>query len=181
MRLEPAGLPDLFIVRAAPLSDPRGSFARVYCRQVFADAGIDFVPEQMSVATNRSAHTLRGMHWQAGDAAERKLVRVTRGAVHDVVVDLRERSPTWLRWIAVRLEAGSLDALLVPPGCAHGYLTLEDDCELMYAMDRPQNPAAARGLRWDDPTIGIGWPQEPKVVSARDQSWPRFDPAVDRP
>jgi dTDP-4-dehydrorhamnose 3,5-epimerase len=174
MKLEQTSLEGLVLVRPAELTDERGLFARVYCREGFGAAGVRFAPMQMSVSYNRLAGTLRGMHWQAAPWAETKLVRVTRGSVYDVAVDLRPGSPTRLHWLGTRLDADSRVAVLIPAGFAHGFVTLEDGSEVLYAMDAPHAPDAARGARWDDPALGIRWPVTPRIVSERDRSWPAF-------
>jgi dTDP-4-dehydrorhamnose 3,5-epimerase len=172
MRLEETSLEGLRLIRPAALTDERGLFARVYCREVFAAAGICFAPVQMSVSYNRLKGTLRGMHWQVAPCAETKLVRVTRGSIYDVAVDLRPDSPTRLHWFGTGLDADSRVAVLIPAGFAHGFVTLEDGSEVLYAMDAPHAPEAARGARWDDPAFGIDWPLPPRIVSERDRGWP---------
>lgn len=159
-------------IEAEPIHDQRGFFARIYCPQEFASAGIDFMSTQVNLSRNVSIHTLRGMHWQTEPYAEAKLVRVVSGAIHDVVVDLRPDSPSFRHWIARRLDAESANALFVPQGCAHGFLTLEPWTDVLYQMSRPFVAGYARGFRWDDPAIGIIWPMQPAVVSAADVAWP---------
>lgn len=175
MILEPTPLPDLTLVRPDERHDERGFFARVWCRETAAEAGVCFEPAQVSVSFNRRAGTLRGLHWQEPPHAETKLVRATRGRAFDVAVDLRPGSPTRGRWHAVELSADNHLALLIPPGFAHGFLTLEDGTELLYAIDAPYVPAAARGARWDDPAFAIRWPGAPAVVAERDLAWPAFE------
>jgi dTDP-4-dehydrorhamnose 3,5-epimerase len=169
------------IFRATPLEgvleilperarDDRGAFFRAFCADEFARAGIAFAPVQISVSENAQKHTLRGMHWQAAPHAERKLIRCVRGAVHDVALDLRTGTH-----VALTLSAEVGNAIFIPAGCAHGFLSLTDDAALEYMMDVPFAPAAARGLRWNDPRFGIAWPAAPAVISARDANWPDFD------
>ena len=122
----------------------------------------------------RRRGTLRGMHYQEAPHTEVKLIRCTRGAVHDVVVDLRPDSPTHRRWMGVELSARNGRTLYAPEGCAHGYLTLEDDTELLYFASDVYAPAAARGVRYDDPAFGIAWPGRIELVSAQDRSWPDY-------
>lgn len=172
MIFEPTHLPGLLIVRPQHHQDRRGSFARLWCADAFAAAGLDFVPRQISASFNRAAGTLRGLHWQAPLYAETKLVRATRGCVWDVAVDLRADSPTCNAWFALELDPDSHRALLIPPGFAHGFITLTGDAELLYAIDAPYVPEAARGARYDDPAFGIAWPRSPAVISDRDLSWP---------
>ncbi len=155
-------------------SDPRGAFFRSFCVEEFARAGIAFRPVQASFSENLRRHTLRGMHWQAAPHEEVKLVRCVRGAVHDVALDIRRGSATRGRHVALTLSAEAGNAILVPAGCAHGFLTLTDHAVLEYMMDVPFAPGVARGLRWNDPAFAIPWPAEPAVISDRDAAWPDF-------
>jgi len=151
--------------------DSRGAFFRSYCVETFARNGIDFRPVQISFSENLRRHTLRGMHWQAAPHEEVKLIRCVRGAVHDVALDIRAGSATHGRHVAVELSAEAGNAILIPAGCAHGFLTLTDDAVLEYMMDVPFAPDFGRGLRWNDPAFAIPWPAEPAVISDRDASW----------
>ncbi len=161
------------LIDAEPVVDERGWFARTFCAREFAEQGLRASFVQAGSARNRAALTLRGMHWQDAPCAEAKLVRCVAGAVHDVVVDMRAGSPTRLRWEAFRLAAGDHRTLHVPEGCAHGYLTLVPDTELHYLMSAPHAPELARGVRWNDPVIGIAWPHvEGLVMSSRDATLP---------
>jgi dTDP-4-dehydrorhamnose 3,5-epimerase len=174
MRFEPTAIPGVVEIHATPAGDDRGAFLRTWCRESFAAAGIDFAPSQISLSENRALHTLRGMHWQAAPAEERKLIRCVRGAVHDVALDLRDGSPTRLRSVGVVLSAAARNAIFIPAGCAHGFLTLTEDAVLEYMIDAPYAPEQARGVRWDDPAFGIAWPAAPAVIGARDRAWPDF-------
>jgi dTDP-4-dehydrorhamnose 3,5-epimerase len=166
-------LAGVVVVEADPAVDERGTFARTYCRDEFAAQGIDFVPVQISRSTNRRAGTLRGLHFQAPPRPEAKLVACTRGAAFDVAVDLRDGSPTYGRWTAVELRGETARSLFVPAGCAHGFQTLEDGTELMYLISEAYDPDLQRGIRWDDPAIGITWPTaEERVISPRDEQLP---------
>lgn len=153
-------------------ADERGSFRRLWCREAFAARGLraDFVQQNASVSLRRG--TLRGLHYQAAPHGEIKLVGCVRGRVFDVLVDLRAGSPTYRRWYGTELSAANQRVLYVPEGCAHGYLTLDDDCEVQYPVTAPYHPGSERGVRWDDPAIGIVWPIAPVVLSAKDQAWP---------
>jgi dTDP-4-dehydrorhamnose 3,5-epimerase len=162
----------VYEIEAEPRHDERGFFARIYCPDEFAASGVDFRSTQINLSRNTAPFTLRGMHWQDPPFAEAKLVRATAGAAHDVVVDLRRDSPTFRRWIARRLDAKLANALYIPEGCAHGFLTLEPETDLLYQMSRPFVPGQARGMRFDDPGIGIAWPAAPAVVSEADLAWP---------
>lgn len=173
------------ILRQSPISgavvidlqahaDERGHFARTFDAKVFAAAGLANHVEQCSTSFNRLAGTLRGMHHQLSPHAESKLVRCTRGSVYDVIVDLRLASPSHRTWFGTTLDAAGGSSLFVPAGCAHGFLTLEDDSEVLYQIDAAYVPGASDGVRWDDPAFGIEWPSEPVVISERDRSWPSF-------
>jgi dTDP-4-dehydrorhamnose 3,5-epimerase len=152
--------------------DERGFFARTWCADEFGAAGLPVTLVQCSISWNQQRHTLRGMHWQAAPHGEGKLVRVTRGAILDVIVDLRPESSTYLEHVAVVLDQENRRALFVPPGCAHGFLTLSTGTEVLYQMDRAYVPEAARGARWDDPAFAIAWGVQPAVISERDRSYP---------
>lgn len=175
MIFEPTKLFGLFVVRVEKHPDPRGFFARLWCEQEFAAAGVAFRPSQISLSSNRCAGTLRGLHWQAGAHAETKLVRATRGRIFDVAVDLRPGSETLGRWFGLDLDAADQTALLIPAGFAHGFVTITDNAEVTYLIDVPFVPDAARGARYDDPAFGIAWPVAPRVISSRDLEWPTFD------
>jgi dTDP-4-dehydrorhamnose 3,5-epimerase len=168
-------LPGAYEILPERARDDRGDFFRSFCEAEFAAAGIAFRPVQASISENPRRHTLRGMHWQAPPSEERKLIRCIRGAVHDVALDLRAASATRLRHVAVTLSAAAGNAIFIPAGCAHGFLTLTDDAALEYMMDVPFAPGLGRGARWDDPRFGIAWPAPPAVISPRDAAWPDFD------
>ncbi|MBK8174416.1 MAG: dTDP-4-dehydrorhamnose 3,5-epimerase family protein [Rhodospirillales bacterium] len=156
------------------MEDERGWFTRVYCRQALADAGIDFVPSQISVSHNHCAGTVRGMHYQLPPAEERKLIRCIAGRVYDVVVDVRRTSSTHQRWVAVELDVDTGNALFVPAGVAHGFFALSDHARLEYMIDVPYAAEHAHGVRWNDPALAISWPGEPAVISERDRAWPDY-------
>ena len=156
------------------IHDERGVFARTFCRQTFIDAGLALPSEQCSISFNEHARTLRGMHYQAAPFEEVKLVRCTRGRIFDVALDLRPDSPTYLRWAGVELSAESHEALYVPSGCAHGFLTLEPHSEVFYQISPSFEAGAGRGVRFDDPAFGIAWPGQVKVVSERDRAFADF-------
>jgi dTDP-4-dehydrorhamnose 3,5-epimerase len=165
-------LPGVLVVVPDLVEDERGAFARTFSRDEFAEHGLDPDVAQSSVSVNHRRHTLRGMHFQTGTDEESKLVRCTSGRMFDVAVDVREGSPTYLRWFGVELSAANRWALAIPRGFAHGFLTLEDTTEITYQISTPYRPDAARGLRWNDPAVGIRWPAEPDVLSSRDASYP---------
>jgi dTDP-4-dehydrorhamnose 3,5-epimerase len=153
-------------------SDDRGGFARLVDADVFARAGLPSHFLQHSLSTNVHRGTLRGLHLQAEPHAESKLVRCVRGSVFDVVADVRPGSATFGAWAGVDLREGDGKALFVPPGCAHGFQTLEADSHVLYLIDQPYEPAAAGGVRWDDPTLAVRWPLPPGPMSERDLSLP---------
>ncbi len=168
----PTPLAGAYAVELERLEDERGFFARSFCRDEFRSRGLASVVAQCNVSWNRQRGTLRGLHFQAAPHEEAKLVRCTRGAIWDVIVDLREGSPTRLRWHALELTAENRTALYVPEGLAHGFQTLSDDAEVLYQMSVPYHAELARGVRWDDPRIGIRWPLADPILSARDRAYP---------
>jgi len=172
MQLLDTEVAGVHVVTNEPAADERGLFARTFSRADFARWGLETDVEECSTSFNERALTLRGMHHQVGDAAEAKLVRCTRGRVFDVAVDLRPDSPTYLKWAGVELSADDRRALYVPKGCAHGFLTLEDASEVYYQISAPYRRDAGAGIRWDDPAIGVHWTHTPRVISARDASYP---------
>jgi len=173
--LTPTAVPGPVLVDLERREDERGFFARTFCREEFAAAGLEPVVEQANLSFNHRAGTLRGMHLQVAPAEEAKLVRCTRGAIVDVVVDLREGSPTRYSHVAVELTADNRRALYVPPMFAHGYQTLVDDTEVVYQVSAAYTPGTERGLRHDDPALGITWPLPVTVISAKDASWELLD------
>lgn len=172
LRFVSTEIPGVFEIEVEPRRDERGFFARLYCPDEFAAAGIDFRSVQISLSRNERRHTLRGLHWQEAPFAESKIIRVTSGAAYDVVVDLRPGSQTFRKWIARRLDAERVKALFIPEGCAHGFLTLEPCTDVLYQINRLFVPGHARGMRWNDPGIGVVWPAEPAVIGAADLAWP---------
>lgn len=176
MIFTPTPIPGAWIVDIEPREDARGFFARSWCREEFSRHGLDARLVQCSISFNRRRHTLRGMHYQAEPHQEPKLVRCTRGRMWDVVLDLRRDSPAFRRWHGVELTAENRRALFVPAGCAHGFLTLEDNVEVLYQMGEFYHPESARGVRWNDPAFGIAWPADAPLLSERDASYPDFTP-----
>jgi dTDP-4-dehydrorhamnose 3,5-epimerase len=172
MRFEELPIQGAWLVAPVPAHDERGHFSRLWDEAEFAARGMAPAPVQVNLGWSPRRGTLRGLHWQGAEAPEAKLVRVIRGAVFDVIVDLRPGSPTWRQWHGVELTAENRHALWVPPLCAHGYLTLTDDTELQYGASASFDPTAARGVRWDDPALAIEWPEQVRVISERDQAWP---------
>jgi dTDP-4-dehydrorhamnose 3,5-epimerase len=168
-----------FVLEPERLADERGFFARTFSAAEFGALGLDPAVAERSVAYNAVRGTLRGLHYQAPPHQETKLVRCVRGAAYDVAVDLRPGSPTHLRWAAAELTGENGLGFYIPAGCAHGYLTLSDETELDYQISVPHAPAAASGVRWDDPVFGIAWPGVPEVISPRDASYPDYTPDGD--
>jgi dTDP-4-dehydrorhamnose 3,5-epimerase len=172
MQFTESPIPGAWVIDPTPHADQRGRFMRAWCAQEFADHGIDFTPVQANMGFSYKAGTTRGLHYQVAPALEAKLVRCTRGAVFDVLVDLRPGSTTFGRWFGTDLTADNGRMLFVPPMCAHGVQSLVDDSEFYYMVSAPFTPDAARGLRFDDPTVAISWPLTPTVVSDQDKQWP---------
>ncbi len=155
-------------------SDERGFFARIWCEEELRKQNLVAAFAQINTAFSPKAGTLRGMHYQVSPHDEVKVVRCLRGAVYDVAVDLRSRSPTYMRWVGVTLCAEDGGLFYVPAGCAHGYLTLSDDTEVMYMASTPYAPQSVRGVRFDDLAFGIRWPGEVKTISTADREWKDF-------
>lgn len=163
-----------YIVELERREDERGFFARSWCQQEFRDHHLNPVVAQCNVSYNRRKGTLRGMHYQAAPFAEAKLVRCTAGSLHDVIIDLRRGSPTYKQHIGEVLSASNYRMLYVPEGFAHGFQTLEDDTEVFYQMSQSYSPEHARGVRYNDPALGIRWPIAQAVVTDRDRGYPDF-------
>jgi dTDP-4-dehydrorhamnose 3,5-epimerase len=163
-----------YVVALRRIEDDRGYFARQWCREEFISRGLCGDMAQINTGTNTRAGTLRGMHFQLAPHAEVKIAHCPRGAVFDVALDLRKDSPTYLRWHGEILSGDNFRALYIPEGCAHGYLTLEDDSVLTYFTSRPYEPRHAAGVRFDDPAFQIEWPRQPANVSVADRGWPAY-------
>lgn len=176
MKFTELELPGAHLVELEPHRDRRGFFARAWCRREFEEAGLETEVVQCNLSYNAERGTLRGMHYQVSPRGEVKIVRCFRGALHDVIIDLRPGSPTFTEHLGVDLTADNRRALYVPEGFAHGFQTLADDTEVFYQMSEFHSPEHARGYRFDDPAFGIEWPVEPPIVKAKDRAWPDFDP-----
>jgi dTDP-4-dehydrorhamnose 3,5-epimerase len=161
-----------FIIEPERFEDDRGFFALSWSRRAFAQHGLESELVECNISFNRKKGTLRGMHYQAAPHAQAKLVRCTMGSIYDVIIDLRMDSPTFRQWIGIELTATNRLMLYVPRDFAHGFQTLEDNVEIGYQMSEYYHPEAGRGLRWDDPALGIGWPLVPNVISSTDRSLP---------
>lgn len=164
-------LTGLFLITEEPIQDERGEFSRVFCRKTFAENGLveDFFQINRSISLDQ--HTLRGLHFQTGEFAEAKYVRVLNGAIFDVAVDTRTESSTFLQWEAVKLVSGENKGFYLSPGFAHGIMTLEPNTQIEYLVSQPYNGESERGYLWNDPAIGIDWPSDPTVVSHKDSNW----------
>lgn len=167
-----------YLLAQEPITDERGFFARSYCSKKFQERGLPPQMVQGNMAFNLHAGTLRGLHFQISPSREAKLVRCTMGAIRDVIVDLRPESPTYLQHFSVDLTAENRLAIYVPPFFAHGYQTLVDNTEVSYLVSDFHSPESERGLRYDDPALGIEWPFPPSMISARDRAWPLLEAAT---
>jgi dTDP-4-dehydrorhamnose 3,5-epimerase len=176
MRIRPARIPGVFVIELEPICDDRGWFARTFCVRELATWGLRTDILQCSVSINSLRGTLRGLHWQAHPHAEVKLIRCPRGRAYDVLVDVRQGTPGCGQWEAFELDPRNGRMLYVPEGVAHGFQTLEDDTELAYQMSAFHEPSAERGLRWNDPGVGIRWPLPVTRISERDAGFPDFAP-----
>jgi dTDP-4-dehydrorhamnose 3,5-epimerase len=172
MRFEETSIAGVFVVHLDPHADERGFFARAFCAREFGEHGLVSDLVQMNLAFSKHAGTTRGLHYQAPSHPEAKFFRTIRGSTFTVAVDMRQGSPTFRRWTGVVLSAENHLALYLPPVCAAGYQTLTDDAEVLYSVSGFYEPKAERGVRHDDPSLGIDWPLEPTVVSDKDRSWP---------
>lgn len=178
-------LPGAYIIEMEPAADERGFFARTFCRREFSAHGLNPDLAQCSISFNSKKGTLRGMHYQVHPHAEAKLVRCSRGAIYDVILDIRPDSPTFKKWFAVGLTAPGSDRALsslqpedscrmlyIPEGFAHGFQTLLDDTEVVYQISEYYHPEAARGILWNDPAFGISWPLADVTMSEKDRAYP---------
>jgi dTDP-4-dehydrorhamnose 3,5-epimerase len=175
MKFAATPLSGAYVIDAQRAEDERGFFARAFCAEEFAAHGLAAPVNQCSISFNARKGTLRGLHFQAVPHAEDKLVRCTSGAIFDVIVDLRSGSPTARQWFGTELTALNHRSLYIPQGFAHGFISLADRTEVLYMISVPYAADFARGLRWNDPALGIRWPMEPVVISARDAAFPLLD------
>jgi dTDP-4-dehydrorhamnose 3,5-epimerase len=168
------GLPGAYVVGVKRIEDDRGFFARGWCRREFEEAGLNPNLVQVNLARSHRKGTLRGLHYQVAPHAEAKLARCTKGAIYDVLVDLRPDSPTFKRWFGIELTDDNHQMLYVPEGFAHGYQTLTDGAEMLYQTSQFYAAPSARGVRYDDPAFGIAWPLPVSVISDADRGWADF-------
>ena len=179
MVFESTPIDGLFVLIPERYEDGRGFFARAWCAEEFAEMGLVNRLVQSNISFNTRSGTLRGMHYQAYPHGEVKIVRCTSGAIFDVAVDVRAGSPTHLQSFGIELTADNRKALYIPKGFAHGFLSLVDGAEVYYYMSSEYAPEYARGLRWNDPALGIVWPFDPVVINDRDANYPDYAPAAD--
>jgi dTDP-4-dehydrorhamnose 3,5-epimerase len=172
MIFEPVALAGAYLIKLEPHGDERGSFARTMCSKEFAEHGMDFSFVQQNMSVTQFAGTIRGMHYQKPPHSEAKLIRCVRGAVLDVIVDLRAGSPTYMEHASFRLDDENRHQLYIPTGFAHGFQTLADDVEMTYLMSKAHAPGTEAGLRYDDPVLGIDWPLPVAVIADKDLRWP---------
>lgn len=180
MIFTPTSVAGGFLIEQDRHHDERGYFARTWCRRELEQMGLNGSLAQCSVSYNSRSGTLRGMHWQAAPRPEVKIVRCTRGRIWDVMLDLRPESSTYMLHAGVELSAESGRAFYIPEGVAHGFVTLEDDCEVAYQMSEFYEPALARGVRWNDPAFDIEWPVSSPILHPRDAAYPDYAPLVTR-
>jgi dTDP-4-dehydrorhamnose 3,5-epimerase len=174
MKFDPTPLAGAFVLELEQRSDDRGFFARSFCAKEFEQHGLKAFVAQANVSFNYKRGTLRGMHYQLPPAAETKLIRCTRGAIYDVIIDLRPESPSYLQHFGIELTLDNRKALYVPEMFAHGYLTLTDESEVTYQVGEFYTPGSERGIRHDDPMFAIDWPTRVEVISDKDTQWPRY-------
>lgn len=175
MRFIDTSLPGVFSIELKPFVDERGFLTRLFCQQELAEIGFDGRIVQISHSSTSEKGTIRGLHYQHPPACEIKIVRCLRGAVFDVIVDLREDSPTFLQWQSFELSPASMNQIYIPWGCAHGFQTLADDTELIYLISAPYNPQHAGTVRYDDPALAISWPLPVTFVSSKDKDCSHID------
>lgn len=174
MRFEKLSLDGACLIHPTRHADSRGHFSRLFCEDTLRDAGLEAAFPQWSLSHNTAAHTLRGMHFQIAPHEEVKIVSAVRGAIYDVIVDVRAESATRGQWFGVELSAENGLALYIPKGFAHGFVTLADDTDVLYAISERYAPGFGRGYRYDDPAFAIAWPAAPGAISDQDRGWPPF-------
>jgi len=174
MIFKKARIPGVYFLEPERLTDERGFFARMWCQAEFTEYGIDPQIVQCNLSFNPRKGTMRGMHYQRAPHEETKIVRCTMGAIFDVALDLRRDSATFKQWVGAPLTAENREMLVIPPGCAHGYLTLTDNTEVFYQMSASYTPTHGAGVRWNDPAFGIHWPGDVTMIADRDRDYPDF-------
>lgn len=178
MKFIETALKGAFIIEINQMTDERGFFGRSWCKREMEEHGLNGNVVQANTSFSKTKGTLRGMHYQKHPHEETKLIRCTKGAIYDVIVDLRKDSPTYLKWFGIELSETNYKMLYVPEKFAHGFITLTDDAEVTYLVTEFYTPGAEAGLRFDDPTLKIDWPLEATVISEKDRQHPDFDESV---
>lgn len=175
MNFTETSLSGAYVIEPVIISDERGYFARTWCQSELDEIGLNSKIAQCSLSFNKKQGTTRGMHYQAAPYSETKIISCIRGSIHDVIIDIRPDSSTYMQHVCVRLTADSLKMLYVPVGIAHGFQTMEDDTEVFYQISDFHHPGAARGIRWNDPAFAIEWPHAAnRILSEQDRKWPDF-------
>jgi len=175
MKFSKTSLADVYVIDLEKREDERGFFARAWCQKEFADQGLDSNFVQANLSFNNTKGTLRGMHYQVAPYEETKLIRCIRGAIYDLIIDLRPQSPTYKQSFGVELTPENRKMFCVPKGFAHGYLTLQDNTEVLYQVSEFYTPGSEKGIRWNDPAFNLKWPQMANLIlSEKDQNWPDF-------
>ncbi|OGN04119.1 MAG: dTDP-4-dehydrorhamnose 3,5-epimerase [Candidatus Yanofskybacteria bacterium RIFCSPHIGHO2_01_FULL_44_17] len=174
MRFYEQKIKGVFLIEPQPFADERGMFRRHFCNKEFTDHGVVANVAQSNVSENKFKHTLRGFHYQLAPHGEGKTLSCLRGAIYDVVVDLRSDSPTYLEWVAIELNEDNRKSIHVPPGCANSFLTLADNSLIHYYCSEFYEGSAERGIRYNDPLFNFKWPAKPAVISDKDKNWPDF-------
>lgn len=180
MEITPLSIPGAFIIKYQSIGDNCGHHSTGFCERTFAQYGIDFTVRQANISHSHCRGTVRGFHFQYPPNAEQKLIRCINGSLFDVIVDLRPESPTFLQSISVELTAELCQALLVPERCAHGFQTLREDTTALYYVSSFYAPGSESGLRWNDPRLGISWPQQVSCISRKDATWPLIAENLDK-
>lgn len=177
MKFTASPLDGVYLIDLEPRTDDRGFFSRLFCREEFAAHGLETEFLQFNTSFTRARHTLRGLHYQLGKSAEVKVVKCTAGSLYDVVLDLRPDSPTFGKWFGAELSAENRRMMYVPCGCAHGFMSLSDNVEMLYFVSATYSSENERCVRWNDPRFGVGFPHAPVSISDKDAAAPDFDPA----
>ncbi|RCK44636.1 dTDP-4-dehydrorhamnose 3,5-epimerase [Thalassospira profundimaris] len=175
MKLTKTDIAGVDLIELERHEDDRGFFARSFCVEELGQHGHDFTIHQANLSFNHHVGTLRGMHYQQEPVGDPKIVRCIAGRIFDVVIDLRAGSPTYCQWTSAELSSRNRKSLIIPAGCAHGFLTLEDNSEVMYLMGAPFKADLAGGVRWDDPAFAIEWPMAPTIINDRDANYPDYE------
>ncbi len=166
---------NVFLIEPEPFIDDRGSFRRHFCKKEFVENGIVSNISQSNVSENQYAYTLRGFHYQLSPRSEGKTLSCLKGSIYDVVVDLRPKSQTFMKWISFELDQENRKSIHIPPGCAHAFLTLEDNCLIHYYCSEPFSPELEKGIRYNDPSFNFKWPKEPRFISDKDMNHPNYE------